>query len=86
MDIEQIYHVKEGYFSQKPLLNMMRGIFGKYPSRTCYICLITSNVNVQKCIDDRDVISVQLDIVFLEKYHGRVRKKGISFLHIPRRC
>ena len=58
------------------------GIFRKYPSRTCYICLITPNVNFQKRIDDRDVTS-RIES-FFGKYHGKEGKKGISVLHIPR--
>ena len=33
--------------------------FRKYPSRKCYICLITPNVNVQKRIGDRDVSRIE---------------------------
>ena len=69
--------VRQGNFPLKT------GIFHKYPSITCYICLITPNVNVKKRIDNRDVTSVQSDRVFFDKYHGRESKKGISFLHIP---
>ena len=53
-----------------------RDIFRKYPSRTCYIYLITANVNVQKSIDVLDVTSVQFDRVFFGKYHGKEGKKA----------
>ena len=98
---EQIYHVKEGYLRKIPVERMLNFLSRKsreihsqdwYFSqillkniRTCYIFLITPNVNIQKRIDDYEVTSVQSDRVFFGKYHDREGKKGMSFLHIARR-